>query len=181
MNISKKNIFVSSLLISLIILARLLPHLPNIAPVAAAALVAGVYLGRKWALFVPVIGMLLADLFIGFYTPVVMLSVYGSFVLIGLMSWILRRHKTLLNIISASLASSLLFFIVTNFAVWLAGDWYGHDLRGLLAAYEMAIPFFRNTLLGDLLYTSVLFAVFELFFSFSSHKLLEKRNITEIS
>lgn len=148
-------------LIVLIIIARVIPHMPNVAPVAAAALVAGVYLGRKWAVMVPTAGMLFSDLAIGFYKPEVMLAVYGSFALIGLCGIWLQKHKNARNIIATSLAGSVLFYLITNFAVWYASDWYAPTLAGLLLSYEMALPFFRNTLIGDLLYTGVLFATFE--------------------
>lgn len=158
---NKKEVSVSLLLIVLILLARLMPHVPNVAPTAAAALVAGVYLGRKWALIVPVAGMFLSDLVVGFYNPWIMMSVYGSFVLVGFISWFLKNNKNFLNIVTASLVSSLLFFLITNFAVWAASDWYSRDLFGLLYSYELAVPFFRNTIIGDFVYTTFLFVGFE--------------------
>ena len=166
-----KEIIIAVLLISFIIVARILPHLPNVAPVAAAALVAGVYLGRKWALIVPLVGMLMSDILLGFYNSTVMLAVYGSFLLIGLVAWLLKNNKSAINIITASLVSSILFFFLTNLAVWLASDWYTRDLAGFLLTYELAVPFFRNTLVGDLLYVGVLFTIFESVEAFSRQKL----------
>lgn len=158
----QKDIVVVVLLIGLIIVARILPHLPNFAPVAAAALLAGAYLGRKWALIVPISGMFLSDLIIGFYHPLVMLSVYGSFLLIGLIAWHLKSHRQPLMIISTSLFASVLFYLITNLVVWLASDWYANNLSGLLLSYQLALPFFRYTILGDLVYTAVLFGAYEL-------------------
>lgn len=160
----KKEFLIALGLVGLIIVARLIPHLPNVAPVAAAALVAGVYLGRKWAIIVPLAGMALADTFLGTYEVGVMTAVYGSFVLIGGMSWWLRKNKSVLNVITVSLLSSLGFFIITNFAVWYFSDWYAYTWPGLMYAYELAVPFYRNTLIGDLVYAAVLFTVFEYFF-----------------
>lgn len=167
--LNKKTVL-ALLLVGFIVLLRLLPHLPNVAPVAAAALVAGVYLGRHWAWLVPLGGLFLSDLVIGFYQPVVLLAVYGSFGLIGLGSSWLKNNKTSLNIFTASLAASLLFFLLTNFAVWLAADWYTPDWAGLALAFNLAVPFFRQTLIGDLLYTGLLFTVFETATVFAKHR-----------
>src|SRR3989304_3347283 len=111
---------------------RLLPHIPNFTPIGAMALFGGAYLDKRLAILLPLSAMLLSDLFIGFYSPVVMLSVYGSFVLIGLIGMWLRGGKSPKNILLASISSSVLFFLITNFAVWAAGS-YSRGLDGLLA------------------------------------------------
>jgi hypothetical protein len=139
---------------------RLLPHLPNFTPIAGLALFGGAYLNRRYAIILPVVAMFISDIFIGFYSPVVMLSVYGSFVLTGLIGLWLARRKSATNVIFAAASSSVLFFLVTNFAVWFA--WYPKNLAGLISCYTLAIPFFRNTLLGDLFYTGVFFGGYEL-------------------
>ncbi len=143
-------------LVVLIVASRLMPHVWNVAPVAAAALLAGAVLPKKWALAVPLLGMLFSDLLIGFYHWQVMLAVYGSFAVIGLMGAYLKKFSTV-KLVGFSLASSTLFFLVTNLAVWAAGDWYPKTLEGLMMAYTLAIPFFRNTMLGDLMFTGALF------------------------
>ncbi len=141
---------------------RLLPHPPNFAPIAAIALFGGVYLSRKFALGIPILAMLVSDIFIGFYKPVVMASVYGSFVLCGLIGLWLKKHKKAGTIIGSSLLCSVLFFIITNFAVWAFTPWYTKTLAGLVQCYVLALPFFRNTLLGDIFYVGVFFGVYEL-------------------
>jgi len=141
---------------------RLLPHPPNFAPIAAIALFGGVYLSRKFALGIPILAMLVSDIFIGFYKPVVMASVYGSFVLCGLIGLWLKKHKKAGTIIGSSLLCSVLFFIITNFAVWAFTPWYTKTLAGLVQCYALALPFFRNTLLGDIFYVGVFFGAYEL-------------------
>lgn len=163
---NKYKFIISILLIGLIILARLLPHWPNVAPVAAAGLVAGAYLGRRWALGVVIGGMIITDFLIGFYHWPVMLSVYLSLIFIALGSSYLMKHKTTKIVLTYSLSASLLFYLITNLAVWATANWYPKTLAGLMLAYEMGLPFLRYTLLGDLFYTVVLFTVFELVFSF---------------
>lgn len=142
--------------------ARLLPHLPNFAPIAATALFGSVYLNKKYALILPIVAMVISDIFIGFDSLHSRSGVYGSFLLIGLVGLWLRTHKNLKNIIFASFASSLLFFLITNAEVWAFSGMYTKDLPGLLRSYLMGIPFFRNTLLSDIFYTGVFFGSYEL-------------------
>lgn len=148
---------------------RLVPHPPNFAPIAAMALFGGAYLNRRYALVVPIAALLLSDLVIGFYSPLVMVSVYGSFVLTGLMGLWLKKRKSAGNVVLTAMGASILFFLVTNFAVWAAGA-YARDLSGLAQSYVMGLPFFRNTLLGDLFYTGVFFGGYELVKSLAVQK-----------
>jgi len=145
------------------VILRLVPHLPNFAPIAALGLFGGTYLNKKYALLIPVLVMLVSDYFIGFYNLWIMLSVYGSFLLIGLIGLWLKNHKTIPNCVGASIFGSIIFFLVTNFAVWaVPSSMYPHNLQGLLQSYIMGLPFFRNTLLGDLFYVGVMFGLYEL-------------------
>jgi len=145
--------------IALGVLFRLIPHAPNFVPIAAMALFGGAYLNKKYALILPLAIMFISDIFLGFHQT--MFWVYGSFVIIGLIGMWLQNHKSAKNTVLASLAGSVIFFVVTNFGVWL-GPWYQHDFAGLVRCFTMAIPFFRNTLLGDLFYTGVFFGGYEL-------------------
>jgi len=149
-----------ALIIGLAVAARLLPHPPNFAPIAAMALFGGAYLSPRYAILVPLLALFLGDLFIGFYSPVVMVSVYGSFALVGLIGMWLRKRKSPGNVVAAALGSSLLFFLITNFAVWAAGA-YARDPSGLVQSYVMGLPFLKNTLLGDLFYTVSFFGGYE--------------------
>jgi len=145
------------------VILRLVPHLPNFAPIAAMALFGGTYLNKKFALIVPVAAMLVSDYFIGFYNHWVMASVYGSFLIIGLLGWWLKKNKSVANVIGASLFGSIIFFLVTNFAVWVVpGSMYPHAWQGLISCYIMGLPFFRNTLMGDLFYVAMMFGLYEL-------------------
>lgn len=149
------------LIIGIAMIARLVPHIPNFTPIGAMALFGGAHLNRRYALIAPIAALFLSDLFIGFYSPIVMVSVYGSFVLVGLIGIWLRKRKNPRNVLFAALISALLFFFITNFAVWLSG-FYSRGPEGLLTSYTMALPFFRGTLFGDLFYTAVFFGGYEL-------------------
>jgi hypothetical protein len=144
-------------------LFQYLPNTPNFAPIAAIALFGGVYLNKKYAIVIPAVAMLLADYFIGFYNPYVMISVYGSFLIIGILGIWLKSHKSVGNILGASLLGSSLFFIITNFAVWMAPQfYYPRTLPGLVECYTLALPFFRNSILGDVSYVIIFFGAYEL-------------------
>ncbi len=153
--------FVVPALIAIAALSRLLPHPPNATPIAAMALFGGAYLtDRRLALLIPLAAMLLSDLLLGLHSllPVV----YGAFVLTVLLGRWLRGRITPPRVAAATLASSVLFFVVTNFAVWAWGGLYPKTPAGLAEAYIAAIPFFRNTLVGDAVYTVVLFGGYAL-------------------
>ncbi len=134
---------------------RLLPHMPNFAPIAAMALFGGVYLDRRFAIALPLVAMIVSDIFLGFSqsTP----FVYGCFILTACMGMWLKRHTSVGMVIAASLLSSVLFFLVTNFGYWLTNSLYPRTFAGQMAAYYFALPFFRNTLIGDLFYTGLFF------------------------
>ena len=147
------------------IILRLIPHLPNFAPIAAMALFGGTYLNKKYALLVPIAAMLISDWFIGFYNPWIMASVYGSFIIIGLIGLWLKNHKNVANVLGASISGSIIFFLVTNFAVWAVPGklaLYPHTWQGLLDCYIMGLPFLKNTFLGDLFYVGALFGLYEI-------------------
>ena len=149
------------LLILLAALSRLLPHPMNFAPISALALFGGVYLDKKHTFIVPLAAMLISDYFLGFYPEI--LWIYGSFALVGLVGLWLRSHRGIGQTALATLAGSIIFFIVTNFGVWITGQVsYTPDAAGLIQCYAAAIPFFRNTLLGDIVYVSSLFGIYEL-------------------
>ena len=149
------------------IIAKFLPHIPNFAPIAAMALFGGVYLNKKYALIVPIIAMFVADIFIGTYNIWLMSAVYGSFILIGIIGLWVRNNKNVMNIIGATLTGSVLFFLITNFAMWavqpyMAQAIYPHTLQGLVDCYTMGLPFFRGTLAGDIFYVGSMFGAMEL-------------------
>ncbi len=141
---------------------RLLPHSPNFAPIGALALFGGVYLSKKIALILPMAAMIISDIFIGYYELNLMLLVYGSFLLCVILGFWLKRHKRWSTILGSSILSAVLFFLITNFAVWLFTPWYAKTFLGILQCYLMALPFFKNTLLGNLFYTASFFGTYEI-------------------
>ena len=165
---------VLSLLILLAAFSRLIPHPPNFAPIGAMALFGSAYYMQKYLAFiVPIISMWISDLLInnilynqyfdhfvwfykGFYWT------YGAFILIVIIGFFLLKKVKIKNLIIASLAASVTFFLVSNFGVWASGSMYPKTISGLLACYTAGIPFLKNTITGDFIYSIVLFGAFEL-------------------
>jgi hypothetical protein len=139
---------------------RLVPHPPNFSPIDAMALFSGAYVGRRALAFAaPLAALLLSDVVLGFYPG--MLFQYVSVALIVLLGSLAVSRVTVPRLVGAALASSLLFFAISNFGVWAVSGMYEHTLAGLGACYVAAIPFFQNTVAGDLFYTTLLFGGFK--------------------
>lgn len=135
---------------------------PNFAPIAAMALFSGYYLPKKQAFIIPLVTMFISDLFIGFYNPLTMLSVYLSFILITLLGKYVKAQKSWGYVAGGVLTGSFLFYLITNFAVWMEpGVTYSRDLQGLLDCYIQAIPFYKYTLAGDIFYSAFFFLSYE--------------------
>lgn len=143
------------------VFSRILPHPANFAPIGAMALFSGTYMKKHQALVLPLLAMFLSDFVIGFDSLLMRLSVYGCFILSVFIGFWVKKHKNVGGILAATILSSVLFFVVTNFTVWLSSGMYTKNIFGLIQCYTLAIPFFRNTLLGDLIYTGVFFGIYE--------------------
>lgn len=142
-------------IVILAIISRLLPHPPNIAPIAGLALLSGANLKNKWSFAIPLTAMVLSDIFLGFHPTIPF--VYGSFFIITVIGMFLKNKQTFAKIVCVSLIASFLFFFITNFGVWLTSSMYTKNLTGLINSYIMGLPFLRNTIMGDLIYTLGLF------------------------
>jgi hypothetical protein len=150
-------------------LSRLLPHPVNMSPLAAMALFgAASFKNRGLAIALPLLAFWLSDLVLnntlyrGFYDGVTlvhsgMIWTYGAMILIALIGFIALRKVSMTRLVGASLTSSFLFFALSNFGVWMSGTMYPKTIEGLVACYVAAIPFFQNTVAGDLFYTLAIF------------------------
>lgn len=135
-------------LIVLAILTRLIPHPPNFAPITGIALFSAInFNNRFFKFFVPLISLVIFDLIIGF--SLINIFVYLSFIVIVLVGNHFKKIK-----LKSILISSVVFFIISNFGVWLIG--YPKTVSGIIMCYTAAIPFFINTILGDLFYSYIL-------------------------
>lgn len=135
--------------------ARFVPHLPNATPMSAIAMRARARFGYA-GLAIPLLGMLLSDLVIGFYHWQVMAAVYASFALIGLMGAYAQAKTGALRALALGAFGSVIFFLITNAAVWATSVWYAKNIAGLIACYVAGLPFLGFMLLGDMLFALVL-------------------------
>jgi hypothetical protein len=158
---SKPRLVAITCLILAAAASRVIPHPPNFTPITAIALFGGAYFSKKWLAFlVPLSSLLLSNLVLGY--GVGSYVVYASFALVVSIGLLLRRRRSGLAIGAAALASSVLFFLVTNFGVWFFDNMYPKTGAGLIMCYTAAIPFFKNAVLGNAFYTVVLFGGFAL-------------------
>lgn len=181
MDTSKLNIKLGWI-IAIIIVAALcrfinpfIPALSNFTPIGAMALFGAAYFSKKHLAFViPLVAMFLSDLVLNnvvyagmypeYYSAFTLVGnewVYLSFGLIILLGFVVLKKVKPLNVLGAAIGASIIFFIISNFGVWITGLMYPKTFSGLIECYIAAIPFFGNTLAGNILYTTVFFGVFE--------------------
>lgn len=163
---SNQFIFVSILIIATAFSNIIFADIPNFSPIASVALFSGFYFSnKKIALIIPVACMFISDYFIGFHSY--MWAVYLSFVLIAILGVYMKKAQPK-NIFLNTLLSSILFFLITNSAVWISGNYYTKDLSGLALCLTMGIPFFKYTLLSSAVFSTILFGGLEIVNKMSS-------------
>lgn len=145
------------LLVAVDVVARLLPHAPGVWPVAASALFAGRMLRLPLlALIVPVLATVLSNLALPGDDGRVLLVVAAALCVPAVLGMLVRKRGAL-SVVAAMVASSLVFFAATNFAVWAFQGMYPHTWEGLIECYIAALPFLDRTVLGDLAWCAALF------------------------
>lgn len=176
----KTQMTMAAMIVASAIIMRLVPHIPNFAPITAAALFGAAYLPKKYALIVPLVILAISDyllLYINpFSHPVFNFShlqpvtaifngttawVWGSFMISALLGLALRNKPNTTKIGGITILASIQFFVITNFAVWAAGA-YARDISGLWASYIAGLPFLSWTVAGDLFYVTAFFGLYAL-------------------
>ena len=156
-----QSYFLPICLILILTFSRLIPHPWNFTPVLAVGIFSGFYFKQFYlGLFIVIFSMFLGDLYLGFHGT--MFFTYIALAIAVLLGHFIKHFK-FIEILLGGLASSVCFFIVTNFGAWLVLDMYEKNLAGLLKSYVLAIPFFHNTLISTFLYLLLLKIFFELF------------------
>ena len=147
----KKEIFPIGL-IFILALSRLMPHPDNFTPIIALAIMSSYFFKNiNFSYAIMLFSMLLADFFIGFYSH--MLFVYSSLFLIVLIFFKISKKINYKNLFIFSFFGSVIFFLISNFGVWLVGNLYERNINGLIECYFMAIPFFKNTITSTLIFS----------------------------
>ena len=133
------------------VISRLVPHPPNFTPLLAIALYSGICFKNKFLFIIPLMSMILSDFFLGYHNS--MIWIYLSFLMVFYIGYTQSKKYSFKNLILLSFFSSTLFFVVSNFGVWIIG--YPKTIEGFITCYVLAIPFFHNTLLSTILFSSI--------------------------
>lgn len=170
---NNKRFLVLSGFIIIAALSRIIPHPYNFAPLGAMSLFGAAYFtDKKFSFLVPLLAFFVSDLLVnnllyaGFYDGFVLFTpgfywMYGSIALIVIAGVFILKKVNLKTVVAGSLSASMIFFLVTNFGSWVGNPIYPAGIEGLLMSYSAGIPFFHYTVLGDLVYSGVMFGAFE--------------------
>ena len=136
-------------------MSRIIPHPPNFTPILASAIMAPMLIKDRWfGMFIPVLAMFIADMIIGFHPY--QLVIYLTIMTISMIAP-MQRSIAWLSVLAVG--SSVWFFITTNFAVWLAWDYYPKTIEGLIMCYTLAIPFFAYSLISTFIFSVIIEAI----------------------
>jgi len=177
-------IIIAAGLILLAALSRLLPHPPNFAPIASLGIFGGaVVANKKYALILPLGALLLSDILFELFTDtrgfydISQTFVYGAVILITLLATQIKKVNTI-NILFACLWSGAIFYILSNFGVWLNGSLYPKTFAGLMQCYTAAIPFYKNELFGNFILNLFISNIFFSAILFGAYALVRKAMAT---
>ena len=155
---NNKNLLVAFFVL-LGVFTRVIPHPPNMTAIGAIALFSGTFIyDKRLAFVVPTIIMLISDLLLGYQ---LVLSVYVSFLIIVSLGFVLSKKHTVMSVVNISILASVIFFVLTNFSVFISSALYSKTFTGLVECYTLAIPFFLNTLTGNIVYSLIMFYAFK--------------------
>jgi Family of unknown function (DUF6580) len=154
------------LIVALAIAARFIPGAANFSPVYAGLLFGGVYLKKRDSIWFPVLLLAGSDLLVNlllYQMPFQWMQTLNwvGFAAIVMVGWWLQKRITVRNVLIASVAGPSVFFLISNFAVWIGGGMYPPTFGGLAACYTAAIPFYGNSLISGVLFSGILFGAYE--------------------
>ena len=146
-------------LIAIGIILRVVPHPPNFAPITALALFGGAVLPKRTGVWLPLVAVIVSDFVIGLHALIPV--TWSIFLIIALFANTqLRGNLSGGAVLLSSVGASLFFFVVSNLAVWAEGVLYPRTWHGLNSTFVQALPFFRNTFVGDLFFAGVFFGAY---------------------
>ena len=149
--------------ISIAVLLRISPHPWNFTPILSIALLTGAYFKNKLSFLIPFSIIILSDLYIGNFNMA--FWVYISYLLIYIIGKTFISNVSYEKVFFSSLIGSLIFFVITNFGTWLIG--YPKTISGFISCFTLALPFYKNTLLSSMFYSSILFVIYESYLLFN--------------
>ena len=146
------NLILPILMFVLLVLSRMMSDIPNFTATISLIVFTGYLIHNKLlTTFIILISQVISDLYIGIYAS--MFFVYSAYVLIGLVSPIIMNKINIRSVFLASLVSPSIFFIVSNFGVWVAGSLYPLTMAGLISCYIAGIPFFDESLVSTIIFS----------------------------
>ena len=158
---AKNNIYLALGLVVLLALSRLIPHPPNFTPILGMAVFSGAIINKRFfAYLVPLLAMLLSDLYLGFHAS--MPIIYFSLAICVLIGTFIEERVTILNSFLSISLGVLAFFLITNFMVWYGSGMYESSISGLITCYFMALPFVQNTFISSILYGMGAFLIYDI-------------------
>ena len=158
---TKNNIYLALGLVALLALSRLIPHPPNFTPILGMAVFSGAIINKRFfAYLVPLLAMLLSDLYLGFHAS--MPIIYFSLAICVLIGTFIEARVTILNSFLSISLGVLVFFLITNFMVWYGSGMYESSISGLLTCYFMGLPFVQNTFISSILYGMGAFLIYDI-------------------
>lgn len=158
---AKNNIYLALSLVALLALSRLIPHPPNFTPILGMAVFSGAIINKRFfAYLVPLLAMLLSDLYLGFHAS--MPIIYFSLAICVLIGTFIEARVTILNSFLSISLGVLAFFLITNFMVWYGSGMYESSISGLMTCYFMGLPFVQNTFISSILYGMGAFLIYDI-------------------
>ena len=158
------NMVISFVLVALVLLSRLIPHQPNFTPLISVILFSSMFFRGKMYIAIPLLALIFSDVLLqnfqgySYIFSSTFFWTYGALFLIFFFSYNFNYKVSFRNVLLNSLLGAIIFFIVSNFGVWISsGGYYPFNLSGLISCYISAIPFFRNTLSSTMIYSLILF------------------------
>ena len=161
MKLSKSNYYAIVCIIILLTIARLLPHPPNFTPILGMAVFSGAIINRRLiAYFIPLAAMFLSDLYLGLHASIPV--IYFSLAICVLVGTFIESRVSIINSLLSICLGVLLFYLITNFAVWYGSGMYESSISGLITCYFMGLPFVQNTFISSILYGMGAFLIYDI-------------------
>tara|TARA_Y100000992_G_scaffold222745_1_gene154805 strand:- start:623 stop:1141 length:519 start_codon:yes stop_codon:yes gene_type:complete len=161
MKLSKSNYYAIVGIIMLLTIARLLPHPPNFTPILGMAVFSGAIISRRLiAYLIPLAAMFLSDLYLGLHASIPI--IYFSLALCVLVGTFIESRVSIVNSLLSICLGVLVFYLITNFAVWYGSGMYESSISGLITCYFMGLPFVQNTFISSLLYGMGAFLIYDI-------------------
>lgn len=179
----RKDFLVIAIVLMIIAALRLVINIPNFSPIGAIALMGGALFTRNsLGLLITFGALILSDMLMAISSPVyseyllspTMFAVYLSFGIVFLFGKLMTNNVNMTKLLAFSLLSAVLFFLITNAASWLTYDFYPKNLIGLLLSYEAGLPFFRNTLISQVVFSVLIFGIYKLSVKVNSNALINQ-------